>query len=130
MGAGFVHRNRAALTFCPRCSIIHSRGQPLRGRREAMFRMFWQILAAYLAAVNLAAFAAFGVDKWKAVRERWRIPEPTLLGLARARRALGGLAGRRLFDPKARKARFYVGLPVMLALHLCILGALLFLPRQ
>ena len=35
-----------------------------------MFRMFWQILAVYLAAVNLAAFAAFGIDKWKAVRQR------------------------------------------------------------
>ena len=56
-----------------------------------MFRMFWQILAVYLAAVNLAAFAAFGIDKWKAVRQRWRIPEATLLGLALAGGALGGL---------------------------------------
>lgn len=70
MGAGFVHRNHAALTFCPRCSIIHPKGKPLRGRREATFRMFWQILAVYLAAVNLAAFAAFGIDKWKAVHQR------------------------------------------------------------
>ena len=58
-----------------------------------MFRMFWQILAVYLAAVNLAAFAAFGIDKWKAVRQRWRIPEATLLGLALAGGALGGWRG-------------------------------------
>lgn len=95
-----------------------------------MFRMFWQILAVYLAALNLAAFAAFGIDKWKAVRQRWRIPEAILLGLALAGGALGGLAGMRLFHHKTRKARFFVGLPMMLALHLCILGALLFLQNR
>ena len=36
----------------------------------------------------------------------------------------------RLFHHKTRKARFFVGLPVMLALHLCILGALLFLQNR
>ncbi len=61
---------------------------------------------------------------------RGRIPEATLLGLALAGGALGGLAGMRLFHHKTRKARFFVGLPVMLALHLCILGALLFLQNR
>ena len=49
-----------------------------------MFRMFWQILAVYLAAVNLAAFAAFGIDKWKAMRQRLRLPAAPRLGRARA----------------------------------------------
>ena len=95
-----------------------------------MFRMFWQILAVYLAAVNLAAFAAFGIDKGKAVRQRWRIPEATLLGLALAGGALGGLAGMRLFHHKTRKARFFVGVPVMLALQLGLGAALLFFLRR
>ena len=95
-----------------------------------MFRMFWQILAVSRAAGTLPAFAACGTAKGTAGRQRGRIPEATLLGLALAGGALGGLAGMRLFHHKTRKARFFVGLPVMLALHLCILGALLFLQNR
>ena len=43
--------------------------------------MLGSVVLFYLAGVNLAAFAAFGIDKRKAVRHRWRIPEATLLGL-------------------------------------------------
>ena len=74
------------------------------------------------AGVNLAAFAAFGIDKRKAVRRRWRIPEATLLGLCLLGGALGGLAGMHLFHHKTRKARFFVGVPVMLALSLAALA--------
>ena len=91
--------------------------------------MFGSVVLFYLAGVNLAAFAAFGIDKWKAVRHRWRIPEATLLGLSLIGGALGGLAGMRLFHHKTRKARFFVGVPVMLALQLGLGIALLFFLR-
>ncbi len=92
--------------------------------------MFGSVVLFYLAGVNLAAFAAFGIDKWKAVRHRWRIPEATLLGLSLIGGALGGLAGMRLFHHKTRKARFFVGVPVMLALQLGLGAALLFFLRR
>ena len=38
----------------------------------------------YLLAANVAAFLVFGIDKWKAVKGRWRIPEKTLLLFAAA----------------------------------------------
>lgn len=41
----------------------------------------------YLLAANAVAFLVFGIDKWKAVKGRWRIPEKTLL-LLRQREAL------------------------------------------
>lgn len=41
----------------------------------------------YLLAANVAAFLVFGIDKWKAVKGGWRIPEKTLL-LLRQREAL------------------------------------------
>ena len=88
--------------------------------------MLGSVVLFYLAAVNLVTFAAFGIDKWKAVRHRWRIPEATLLGLSLIGGALGGLAGMRLFHHKTRKARFFVGVPVMLALQLGLGIALLF----
>ena len=96
--------------------------------------MLGSVVLFYLAGVNLAAFAAFGIDKFgidkrKAVRHRWRIPEATLLGLCLLGGALGGLAGMHLFHHKTRKARFFVGVPVMLALQLGLGIALLFFLR-
>ena len=47
------------------------------------------MLLKYLLVINVLTFAVYGVDKWKARRGRWRVPEATLMGLA----ALGGSVG-------------------------------------
>lgn len=79
----------------------------------------------YLAVVNLAACAAAIVDKRRARRDEWRIPESTLLLLA----ALGGsvsmLITMKLIRHKTRKAKFMVGIPVILAQQLLLAAALL-----
>ena len=36
-------------------------------------------IVAALAGVNLATFALYGLDKWRARRDAWRVPEGTLL---------------------------------------------------
>ena len=72
----------------------------------------------YLLAINLAAFAAFGADKWKARHDRWRIPERTLFLLALAGGSPGALAGMRVFHHKTRKWYFRFGIPALLILHL------------
>ena len=84
----------------------------------------------YLAVVNLAACAAAIVDKRRARRDEWRIPESTLLLLA----ALGGsvsmLITMKLIRHKTRKAKFMVGIPVILALQLLLAAALLALYKD
>ena len=50
-----------------------------------------EIAIGYVLLINLFAFSLFGIDKRKAVKRKWRIPEATLLTVA----ALGG-AGRFL----------------------------------
>ncbi len=82
-------------------------------------------LLIYLAAVNLAAFAAMGADKAKARRKKWRIPESTLLLLSLIGGSAGGLLGMLLFRHKTRHAAFFLGIPVMLVLHAGILWFLL-----
>lgn len=64
------------------------------------------LLAGYLAAVNLAAFAAFGLDKHRARTGGWRIPEARLLGLAAAGGGVGAAAAQRLFRHKTTKEPF------------------------
>ena len=68
----------------------------------------------YLAAVSLAAFVLYGIDKYKARRGLWRIPESMLLFAAAA-------GGMYVFHHKTKKPRFFIGVPVMLLLHLVIL---------
>ena len=48
-----------------------------------------KIFLIYLLLMNIAGFAAMGIDKCKAKAHAWRIPEKTLFGLS----LLGGSAG-------------------------------------
>lgn len=63
-------------------------------------------LAAVLAVLNLAALAAFGLDKALAGAGRRRIPEARLLQLAVLGGTPGAYAGRALFRHKTRKQPF------------------------
>lgn len=74
-----------------------------------------------LLIINLVAFAAFGVDKWKAEHGKWRIPEATLLGLAFFGGSIGALAGMYLFHHKTKHKKFTVLVPIFLILHICLL---------
>ena len=69
----------------------------------------------YLAAVNAFAFVIYGVDKWKAKTGRWRVPESMLIFLAVIGGGAGALLGMTAFHHKTRKAKFFLGVPVILA---------------
>lgn len=77
-----------------------------------------RLLCGYLLLLNAAAFVAFGADKRRARKGRWRIPERTLLGLSAAGGFVGALLGMRLFHHKTRKPRFAIGVPLTAALWL------------
>lgn len=78
--------------------------------------MFYVILI-YLQLINLAAFAAFGIDKYKARKGHWRIPEATLMILAIIGGSIGALAGMYLFRHKTRHHKFTIGVPAILLLQ-------------
>ena len=77
-----------------------------------------------LAVVNLFAFLMMGIDKLKAVRNQWRIPERVLLISCAPFSAAGGLIGMYVFHHKTRKHKFSVGVPAMLIVQIA-LGVLL-----
>lgn len=79
------------------------------------------LITTYLVLINAAAFTLMLVDKRKAVRRQWRIPEATLLGISALGGSAGAIAGMYLFRHKTRHLKFRAGLPVMLAAQLLIL---------
>ena len=59
----------------------------------------------YLLAVNILAFVLFGVDKQKARRNKWRIPEKTLILSAVIGGSVGAILGMRFFAPQNPKSQ-------------------------
>lgn len=77
-----------------------------------------QLLIPYLLIVNAAGFLLMLVDKYKAKKNLWRIPEKTLLTIAIIGGSIGAYAGMQLFRHKTKHAKFYIGIPVILALQI------------
>jgi uncharacterized membrane protein YsdA (DUF1294 family) len=82
-------------------------------------------LAVYLSAVNLMLFVLMALDKRRARRGGWRVPEKTLFWLAAMGGSLGGLLAMRLFRHKTKKPAFTVGFGLLFVLHAALLGWLL-----
>ena len=78
-------------------------------------------LFLYLAIVNALSFLLMLIDKVKAKKKLWRIPERTLLGLCAIGGSLGGLVGMNLFRHKTLHPQFAIGIPVMLAVQIILL---------
>ncbi len=78
-------------------------------------------LYIYLPIINALAFLLMRIDKQKAKKGRWRIPEATLLGISAIGGSLGGLLGMLMFRHKTKHCRFVFGIPLMLILHLALL---------
>lgn len=70
--------------------------------------------AIYLAAINVATFVVYGVDKLKARRGRWRISEAALLLLALLGGSLGAWLGMKAWHHKTLHKRFSYGIPLMM----------------
>ena len=77
-------------------------------------------IVIYLIAINLITFFAMWLDKWKAKRGAWRIPEQTLISMVLLGGGIGGILGMYAFRHKTKKPRFYVGFPIILILEIII----------
>ena len=78
------------------------------------------IIPAYLIVLNLLAYLLMGLDKAKARRHRWRIPEKALFLSAILGGSIGAIAGMQLFRHKTKHASFRIGMPCILILQLAL----------
>ena len=74
----------------------------------------------YLAAVNLVTFTVYGVDKAKARRGAWRVPEKTLFLLPLLGGSLGALLGMKVFRHKTKHWYFVWGIPLILLAQIAL----------
>ncbi len=80
----------------------------------------------FYVVINLLAFAFYGIDKQKAQKNLWRIPEKTLLLSAFFGGPLGALCGMEYFHHKTKKKYFWVLNILALAIHVILMYFLFF----
>lgn len=88
----------------------------------------WIIIIAYLILVNIAGFVLMGVDKSKAKRRKWRIPEATLFLVAAIGGSIGSIAGMYTFRHKTKHWYFVYGMPVIFLIQVLIILLIYFAP--
>ena len=76
------------------------------------------IFHLYLLLINALAFVLMLADKQKARKNRWRIPERTLMLTALLGGSIGALLGMYTFRHKTRHLKFTLGIPAILILQL------------
>ena len=77
--------------------------------------MLIKILILYLLIVNAIGFILMLVDKIKAKKNLWRIPEATLFLVAVIGGSIGSILGMYTFRHKTKHIKFIVGMPLILA---------------
>lgn len=74
----------------------------------------------YIIILNLINFILYGIDKYKAKHDMWRISEKTLLTLSIIA-GLGGLLGMEIFHHKTREKKFYLANLIGMALTIYLI---------
>ena len=84
--------------------------------------MTTKLIIIYLIAINVVTFFLYGIDKWKAKRSKWRIPEATLLGLAVIGGSIGAWIGMKVWHHKTMHKKFKYGLPLILLAQIALIA--------
>lgn len=78
------------------------------------------LIIIYLVVINCTSFITMGVDKYKARKRTWRIPESTLFVLALIGGSIGSIVGMHLFHHKTRHWYFLYGMPAILIVQILL----------
>ena len=79
------------------------------------------IAVGYLVILSFAGLISMGMDKRRAIRNRWRIPERTLLLIAFLGGGIGSFLGMRIFRHKTKHRKFVILLPIAAVLYAILL---------
>ncbi|MBP3459637.1 MAG: DUF1294 domain-containing protein [Lachnospiraceae bacterium] len=77
-------------------------------------------IAIYFISMNILGLMVMGIDKYKAKKKTFRIPEATLFTIAVFGGSLGTTLGMFLFRHKTRHWYFLYGMPLILLVQVAI----------
>lgn len=80
-----------------------------------------KIFIIYFALISVITFFVFGIDKLKAIKDKWRIPEKALFLLSIIGGSAGGLLGMYTFRHKTQKPAFKFGIPAILIVQIVLI---------
>ena len=82
--------------------------------------IFWILLVW-----NAIVFLMYGIDKWRAKNDIWRIPEKVLLFAALLGGAIGAASGMIAFHHKISKPLFRFVVPLSMLVNICVIALIL-----
>ena len=87
--------------------------------------MILEYTIAYLVIINALGYLLMLVDKKKAKKGAWRIPEATLMTVAAFGGSIGSLLGMYHFRHKTKHPKFTVGIPLILVAQVATIGLII-----
>ena len=83
------------------------------------------LLLFCIIGVNVITFVVYGIDKLKAKKGKWRVPETTLLLLAIIGGSVGAWCGVKVWHHKTMHVKFKYGIPLIMAMQAGLLVCLM-----
>ncbi|WP_067730900.1 DUF1294 domain-containing protein [Oceanobacillus damuensis] len=75
----------------------------------------------YFIGVNIVGFALMYIDKQKAIKQKYRIPERTFWALAVLGSSIGTYIGMNTFRHKTKHRSFLIGMPLLMIVNIASL---------
>ena len=79
------------------------------------------IILGYFLIMNVIGFVIMGMDKWRAKRRAWRIPEATLFAVCIFGGSIGSTLGMFSFRHKTKHWYFRYGFPAIMVIHFILI---------
>ncbi|MHB8129284.1 MAG: DUF1294 domain-containing protein [Mobilitalea sp.] len=79
------------------------------------------LVIGYVVLMSFIGFVMMGIDKRKAIKKAWRIPERTLILTAFAGGGIGSFLGMYAFRHKTKHSKFIVLLPLAAVIYIFLI---------
>lgn len=78
------------------------------------------LILLYVGIINILTFILYGIDKLKAKKSKWRIPESTLIGIAIIGGSIGAWLGMKVWHHKTLHKKFKYGIPFIIVAQIAL----------
>ncbi|MCC0637496.1 DUF1294 domain-containing protein [Clostridioides sp. ES-S-0190-01] len=78
------------------------------------------MISIYFIIINIIGLSSMYIDKKKAIKNKWRIKETTLLAIAIIGGSIGSIIGMYSFRHKTKHIKFTLGIPFIILLQLLL----------